>query len=551
MGPKELLSISTAARRFFFFGVGLAALASLALLAWTYSLATAITAVVEQRSLRPPLIGFALFLALRVIARLLSARLLSKSSSLIQSNLRTRLVESWIDPGIYKDEEVGNRSTLLGPGIDSLGGYLTAYLPARLLGGLVPVITLIVIGILDPWTLLILFFAGPMLLLLLAVIGGRTRTLADRRFRELGWLRSFYLDMVRGIPTLRVFNRADESVQTIEELSNRFGRTTMDVLRTAFQTSLVIEWAATAATALVAVQVSFRMIEGHISYSAALAVLMLTPEFFSPLRTLAVEYHAGQTGNAVLEQLSGLDTTSVQREQRPQNTATSLATTPMPGRIVFDSISFRYPTRDTSAIEHLTLTIEPGETVALVGPSGSGKSTIAKLLMGQLDATDGKLSINGVSLRDWQPSEWLSLVTSVPQDPFLFRASIRDNITISNPTATESEIESALALAHADEFVSALSDGKETLVGEDGATLSGGQRQRLALARALLRPAPFVVLDEFTAHLDPTTESAVIESLRPVLAARTVLMIAHREATLTLADRVIQLSAPQEKAAVR
>ena len=550
MGPKELLSISATARRLFFFGVGLAGLASLALLAGTYTLATAISAIVEQRSLRLPLIGFALFLALRVIARLLSARLLSTSSSLIQSKLRSRLVASWIEPGSHSNDETGLRSTLLGPGIDSLGGYLTAYLPARLLGGLVPVITLIVIGILDPWTLLILFFAGPMLLLLLAVIGGRTRTLADRRFRELGWLRSFYLDMVRGIPTLRVFNRADESVQTIEDLSNRFGRTTMDVLRTAFQTSLVIEWAATAATALVAVQVSFRMIEGHIGYSAALAVLMLTPEFFSPLRTLAVEYHAGQTGNAVLEQLSDLDTTSAQREQRPQSTAAVSAPAAV-GKIVFDSVSFRYPNRDTSAIEQLTLTIEPGETVALVGPSGSGKSTIAKLLMGQLDATQGQLSINDISLSHWQPNEWLSLVTSVPQDPFLFRASIRDNITISNPTATESEIDLALGLSHADEFVAALADGKDTLVGEDGATLSGGQRQRLALARALLRPAPFVVLDEFTAHLDPTTESAVIESLRPVLASRTVLMIAHREATLTLADRVIHLPVPQEKTAVR
>ena len=547
MGPRDLLSLSTSARRYFLIGVGSAALASLGLLAWTYSLATAITAVVEQRSLRLPLIGFVLFLALRVIARLLSAHLLSKSSSLIQSKLRTRLVESWIDPGTHENGEIGQRSTLLGTGIDSLGGYLTAFLPARLLAGLVPVITLVVIGILDPWTLLILFFAGPMLLLLLAVIGGRTRTLADRRFRELGWLRSFYLDMVRGIPTLNVFNRADESVQTIEELSTRFGRTTMDVLRTAFQTSLVIEWAATAATALVAVQVSFRMIEGHISYSAALAVLMLTPEFFSPLRTLAIEYHAGQTGNAVLEQLSGLDSTTTHQQLRPQGPTV----TPAIGRIVFDSIGFRYPTRDTQAVDDLNLTIEPGETVALIGPSGSGKSTVAKLLMGQVHPTRGQLSVNGVSLANYSTDEWLSLITSVPQDPFLFRASIRDNIAISKPDATESEIENALTLAHADEFVSALTKGKETLIGEDGATLSGGQRQRLAIARALLRPAPFVLLDEFTAHLDPHTESAVIASLRPVLATRTVLMIAHREATLTLADRVIELSLPKQEARVQ
>jgi ABC-type multidrug transport system fused ATPase/permease subunit len=171
--------------------------------------------------------------------------------------------------------------------------------------------------------------------------------------------------------------------------------------------------------------------------------------------------------------------------------------------------------------------------------------------MGQVHPTRGQLSVNGVSLANYSTNEWLSLITSVPQDPFLFRASIRDNVAISKPDATESEIENALTLAHADEFVSALTKGKETLIGEDGATLSGGQRQRLAIARALLRPAPFVILDEFTAHLDPHTESAVIASLRPVLATRTVLMIAHREATLTLADRVIELSLPKQEARVQ
>ncbi len=540
MDTNELLSVSPTARRSFLLGLTFAAIASVALLAWTLSLATAITTVVEGRPLGFPLLAFVLFLALRVGTHLASARALSRSSAQVRSALRARLATTWTTSRDRSDPQIGIRSTLLGPGIDSLDGYVTAYLPARLLAGLIPTITLLVIGFLDPWTVLILLFAGPMLLLLLAFIGARTRALADRRFTELGWLRSFYLDMVRGLPTLKVFHRTEEGTHTIEGLSDRLGRSTMDVLRTAFQTSLVIEWAATAATALVAVQVSFRLIDGDIGFGAALAVLMLTPEFFTPLRTLAVEYHAGQTGNAVLAQLAHDETPH--HDGRPG--LPTAAHAPL-GTVTFESVSFRYPDSPMMAIDDFSLTIQPGETVALIGPSGCGKSTIARLLMGQVRPAVGRISVDGVDLDSVNRDAWLAQITSVPQNPFLFRASIRDNVLISNPDASDDEFARALALAQGDGFVAALPEGIASLVGENGATLSGGQRQRLAIARALLRPAPLVVLDEFTAHLDPETEARIIESIRPFLRDRTVLIIAHREATLALADRVISVTASQ------
>ncbi|MEX1217360.1 MAG: thiol reductant ABC exporter subunit CydD [Acidimicrobiales bacterium] len=559
MGPKDFIALDPQARRFYNLGLCFAALSSFALIAWTLLLASGITRFIEKQSVKGPVAVLIALLVLRVIARFLSAQALSRSSSLLRSNVRLTLIRSWIQTGTRsaptfaqtepnsRQSAVGEDATLFGSGVDALDGYITSFLPARSLAAVIPLVTFIVIGLLDPWTLLILLFAGPMMVLLLAIIGSRTKLLADRRFRELGWLRSFYLDMVRGIPTLRVFDRANESALTIQELSDRFGRTTMDVLRTAFQTSLVIEWAATAATALVAVQISFRMIDGQITYFAALGVLMLTPEFFAPLRNLAVEYHAGQTGNAALAQISQV--LPAPERSTPESTQSFPLVTPLAepntstsmliGPIRFEAVSYQHPGAEHSLLTNLTFTIEPGETVALVGPSGIGKSTVIELLLGRLQPTGGKITIGGRPLNELDHTRWLATITSVTQDPFLFHGSIRENITISNSLATESEYDVALSASQTSEFVNELPGGSETTVGENGVTLSGGQRQRIAIARALLRDAPLVVLDEFTAHLDPVTEMKVVGSLRPFLEDRTALIVAHREATLTLADRVL------------
>jgi len=539
MSPRELLSQVPSAQRLHRLGVLAGVFGSIALVAWTLSLARSISGLFEHRSLTTALLGLTGFLALRVGFRFASAQLLATSSSRLRSGIRSALTAfRGAEQASSTSTSTGIDSTLLGPGVDSLDDYITKYLPARSLATVIPLVVFLTIGVLDPWTLLILLFAGPMLILLLAVIGSRTRALADERFRELGWLRSFYLDMVRGIPTLKVFGRATESVVAIEEISDRFGRTTMNVLRTAFQTSLVIEWAATAATALVAVQVSFRMIDGNISFATALAVLMLTPEFFAPLRNLAVEYHAGQTGNAVLAQLPNF----AELIPRPSSDAQRrLTLPPRPPTLRFEEVSFAYPGADHLTLDHVSFTVAAGETIVLLGPSGVGKTTVLDLLHSRLQPSAGKITINNTPLVDLDPEMWFRNITSVPQNPFMFSSSIQKNVSLSNNDASTEQIRVALKLALASDFVAELPLGIDSPIGEEGATLSGGQRQRLAIARALLRDAPLVLLDEFTAHLDPETELKLISSLRPFLQDRTAVIVAHREATLPLADRVARL----------
>jgi len=538
MGPKELLSIVPNARRLHTTGVALGLLGSIALIAWTIALAGSISDLVGQQPAMTALFALAGCVVLRVMFRYASAQFLATASSQIRTGLRNALTAHWRTTN-QQSISTGIDSTLLGPGVDSLDDYLTKFLPARSLAAVVPVIVFLTIGFLDPWSLLILVFAGPMLILLLAVIGARTRELSEQRFRELGWLRSFYLDMVRGIPTLKVFGRATESVSTIEDISDRFGRTTMSVLRTAFQTSLVIEWAATAATALVAVQVSFRMVDGKIGFAPALTALMLTPEFFAPLRTLAVEYHAGQAGNAALTQLP--DLTTLQERPSSLSPISYIHNVP-PMNICFESVSFSYPGTDQLVLDDVSFTVDAGETVVILGPSGEGKSTLLGLVQGRLAPTDGQITINGESLPAIEPEAWLASITSVPQNPFMFSSSIHDNVSLSNRSASVDEIQHSLDLALASNFVSELPLGIDSLIGEEGAALSGGQRQRLAIARAVLRDAPLVLLDEFTAHLDPETERDLVDSIDGFLEHRTAIIVAHREATLSLADRIFRLS---------
>ena len=272
------------------------------------------------------------------------------------------------------------------------------------------------------------------------------------------------------------------------------------------------------------------------AHGAALTVLMLTPEFFAPFRNLAVEYHAGQSGHAALDRLGN----SESQEERV-TVVPFRSTSPRSGVIRFETVSFAHPETETMILDEASLTIAPGEHVAVIGPSGIGKSTIVDLLLGRDRPTAGRITIDGRPLTDLDLEEWRRSVTSVPQDAFLFRTSVRDNVTLGAPHANDDEVHVALARACADEFVGALPRGVESIIGEEGATLSGGQRQRLAIARAMLRDAPLALLDEFTAHLDPETERAVIESMRTYLQARTAIIIAHRRPTLALADRVVAL----------
>jgi thiol reductant ABC exporter CydD subunit len=454
--------------------------------------------------------------------------------------------------GADREERIGSLASLATDGIDAVEAYLTSFAPARALAVVVPVLVLLAVAVADLPTVLVLLLTGPVLVLLLWAIGSRARGLTDRRFAELRWMNGLFLDLLRGLGTLRLFGRSVELGDTIRETSRRSGETTMDVLRTAFQTALVLEWSAAVAMAVIAVEVSLRLMTGGIDFGRALFVLIVTPEFFAPLRGLAIRYHtgsAGRTAAAAIRDVTGLAAGSSTgpagesvvsgRPEAPQRSAPPESAGPP--TIAVREVGFAYPDR-ASILDDLSLELSPRGLIVLAGASGAGKSTLVALLLGLETPRTGVLMVDGVALGDLDPRAWRSRIGWLPQRSHLLEGTVADNLRLGAPDASDDRLLTAARLADAEGLIQALPGGLGTRVGEDGQGLSGGQRQRLALARAFVRDADLYLLDEPTAQLDALSEAVIIESLRTLAGRSTVLVATHRRAIIEAADRVIALA---------
>ena len=459
-----------------------------------------------------------------------------KSANHLKGSLRADLTQRIfaLGPAFTRAERSGELVNAAVEGVEVLDEYLTLFQPLRALAMIVPVFVALIIFLLDPPTVLILIFTGPVLVLFLALIGSRAKEITERRYLELSWMSAFFLDVLQGLATLKMFGRSREQIETIREISVHYGNTTLEVLRTAFQTALVLEWGGAVATAFVAVEISLRLMSGGISFERALAVLVITPEFFLPLRQLAIRYHAGTAGQAAADRIFAI------LDQPPPSPRSSTSRSSVPARsdLRFDQVSFAYDGGQRPALQDFSLHIPHGQTVALVGATGAGKSTVANLLLRFIDPDRGSITVAGTPLIEIDPAVWRSQVAWVPQQPHLFYGTIADNIRLARPTATQDEVRVAATAAHAHDFIQKLPRGYDTPIGEQGARLSGGQQQRLALARAFLKDTPFLILDEATSHLDAESEALLQDALARLLRGRTALIIAHRLKLVYTADRV-------------
>jgi len=457
----------------------------------------------------------------------------------VKISLRERLAAKLaaLGPTFTRAERTGELVHTVGEGVEGLDGYVTRFRPARALAVVVPVVIGLVVFAIDPWTVTILLVTGPFLVLLLGLIGRRVRDQTLRRERELGWMSAHYLDVLRGLTTLKLFGRSTEQADTIAAVGRRYGSATMDVLRTAFQTSLVLEWGATAATALVAIEASVRLMGGELAFGRALAVLLLTPEFFAPIRRLSAEYHAGHAGAAAMSRVYEI-------LDEPGRIAAPIAAAELPSRfdVRLEDVRVAFEGGARVALDGCSFEIPEGSVVALVGPTGAGKTTVANVLLRFVDPDAGRVEVGGVPLAEIDRARWRTLVAHVPQHPYLFQGSVADNLRLARPGASDPELIAAATAANAHAFVSGMPNGYDTPVGEGGARLSGGERQRLAIARAFLRDAPLLILDEPTANLDEESGEVVLDALRALARLRTVLLISHRPEPLLVADHVVSLA---------
>jgi len=465
-----------------------------------------------------------------------------RAAAEVVSKLRLDVVDARLRrrPAAFDGTQTSEVTTAAVTGVDALEATFARYLPQVVLAAVVPTVVLAIVVSIDPLAAGVMVLTLPLVPVFMWLVGRQTARKARARWRALALLSNHFLDVVRGLPTLRAFNRGSVQADRIADVSDEYRRTTMGTLRIAFLSGAILELAATLGIALVAVVVGVRLAEGNIGFEAALTVLVLAPELYLPLRNLAAQWHSSADGAAVAERLLDLsDASAIAVESREAPIA---AFAP----IVFERVTFRYPTRDLDVLRDVDLVIEPGETVALVGPSGSGKSTLLSLLMCFADPTSGRIRVGEDDLASLDPRAWRRLTAYVPQHPTLFRGTVADNIRLGAPTAAIDDVRVAATLARADGFVRALPDGYETVVGEGGRALSAGERRRVALARAFLRDAPLVLLDEPTADLDPESASIVADAVDVLREGRTVLLVAHRPELADRADRIVHVGGVEE-----
>ncbi len=458
----------------------------------------------------------------------------------VLSQLRLELVEHRLRdrPAALDGAESADVATAAVAGIDALEALFARYLPQVVLATVVPIAVLAVVASIDLVSAGIMLLTLPLVPLFMWLVGRYTEHRTLQRWRALTLLATHFLDVVRGLPTLRAFNRGEAQVERIAEVSDDYRRETMGTLRVAFLSGAVLELAATLGIALVAVTVGVRLVGGEIAFEPALIVLVLAPELYLPLRNLGAQYHASADGAAVAERLIDLVDASSAAIR-----GVALPPSPRDVPVRLEGVSFAYPDRQATVLDAVDLELEPGETVALIGPSGGGKSTIASLILRLAEPLCGRVAAGSVDLADCAPQVWRAQLAWVPQRPTLFRGTVADNIRLGDAAAGEARVRTAAELAGADTFIRALPGGYRTLVGDGGRPLSAGQRQRLALARAFVRRAPLVILDEPTANLDPLSAELVEDAVERLSDGRTVLLIAHRPELAARAHRVVRLEA--------
>ncbi len=496
-----------------------------------------------------------LWVSLVVLGAVLGARALVgyggealalRAAAATKSQLRRKLLRHIVELG---PQWLGRRShgelvALAGRGLDALDPYFARYLPQLVLSTIVPVAVLARIAGSDVTSAVIIAVTLPLIPVFMVLIGWHTQTRTQRQWKLLSRLAGHFLDVVEGLPTLKVFGRAKAQAETIRRVTEEHRRATMATLRITFLSSLALELIATLSTALVAVEVGLRLLAGNLGYESALLVLLLAPEVYLPLRSVGAQFHAAAEGVAAAADVLDVLDEELQRPARRESTADPNSADLRTESIHFDWVTVRYPGRDRPALDGLCERIEPGEHVAIVGPSGAGKSTLLSLLLGFIQPTEGAVRIGEVDVPELDRQAIARLrrqISWVPQNAHLFGGTIADNIRLGDREASTAAVARAAERAGLSALIAALPDGLDSPVGERGSLLSTGQRQRVAIARALVRDPALLLLDEPAAHLDAETADEVMAGITGFGQRRTLIVVTHDPVWAAGADRVLRL----------
>lgn len=552
----RLLKYASSARRHIILisllGIVTAVLVIAQTLALSAALSPAVTSGASLAQVRTPLLLLVAIVIVRAAVIGVREALGHRAADRTIRELRGRVLTHISNLGPrWRATHGSEASTLLSRGLSDLSPYFVDYLPQLVFTATVTPLALATILFLDFWSAFIAAIVVPLIPIFMALIGRFTQSASAEKLETMQTLGAQMLDLIAGLPTLRALGRESAPRAHLESLSHSNTRATMSTLRIAFLSGAVLEFLSTLCVALVAVEVGFRMVFGHVSLFTGLAVIMLAPEVFEPLRQVGAQFHASANGVAAAERafeiletpIPSMDEDSEDSVQGIQSIDWSSA--------AFSLRNLSIEARGTWAPAGLNADILPGTLSVLAGPSGSGKTSTIYALMRLLPIQSGQLMVrtcNGeeIPLQDIPKEALWKAITWVPQHPSLLPGTLREQL----PSSTDEELEAAAALCGFTEVLDTLAERWDAPIGQDGAGLSVGQRQRFALTRALLARTPIVILDEPTAHLDAVSEEIVLKAIEALRKkGRTVIAIAHRQALIDAADQVISVhSRVKEKA---
>ncbi|MDR1069564.1 MAG: thiol reductant ABC exporter subunit CydD [Gracilibacteraceae bacterium] len=453
-----------------------------------------------------------------------------------------------IGPLRLREEQTGELLHLVTEGLEVLHAYFAKYLPQLFKTGVLPLLFLGVIFPRDWTTGLSLLVTAPLLPMFMMMIGKWAGSETKKRWRVLARMTGYLQDVLQGMTTLKILGQSAKQAEKVEEISENFRRVSLGVLRIAFLSALTLELFSTLSIAIVAVALGLRLVGGGIDFQTAFFLLLLAPEFYLPIRSLGAQYHASLNGTAAAERVYAFLRTPAERSAGGEGGAAPGSKRVQPRletaegiSVSFCDVTLTYGEERERALSGLSFELRAGEKIGLVGPSGGGKSSVLNLLLGFVLPDSGRILVNGADMRDLDMEAWRRLVAWVPQKPWVFAGSIRDNLLLGSTEATEELMRQTCSELGLAKFVAEMPDGYSTRVGQGGRGLSGGQIQLLAIGRAALRRAPLLLLDEATANLDLAREETVQNALWRLMRDKTVVAAAHRLQTTMRMDRIFVL----------
>ncbi|MGG3914858.1 thiol reductant ABC exporter subunit CydD [Rossellomorea vietnamensis] len=489
-----------------------------------------------------PMLGV-LFIILigRAVLSYVNGRIGIRMAAKVKGDLRKRLLKKWAKNPLQASiqGQSGKKVSTMMDAVDGLDGFYSQYIPQRIQTTIVPLLLLITIFTEHVYTGLIMVVTAPFIPLFMAIIGVMTKKKSEKQMDKLTAFSGRFLDTLQGLTTLKLLGRGRKQKEGIQSSSLDFREATMDVLKTAFLSSLMLEFISMLSIGLIALEVGLRLVVFEsIPFFTAFFVLVLAPEFYQSLKELGNAFHTGRgsmgAAKKVMEELQ-------EKEQPVKWGERELNSNRVPPTIELRNLGFSYIDKGY-ALQGVTAVFPTRSQVAVIGQSGAGKTTLLHLLAGLLDPSEGELLINGFPRSEYVERDWFEQLSYISQNPYLFSGTIAENIAVGGREGvTREEIESAAEKAGIAEMIAGLHKGYDTPVGEAGRGLSGGEKQRIAIARAFLKGPSLILFDEPTTGLDLGTEQVLQSSIEELAKGATVITVAHRLHTIRKADTILLL----------